>query len=401
MDNIQKEKFTLLVVDDDPINLRIMENLLTKHGYKIEKAANGADMYEKLAECSIDLILLDVVLPDTNGYELCRKLKSDNEYKDIPVLFLTIKDDSRDIVKGFEAGGEDYILKPYNPLEVLARLDNQLKILLSQRIIKQYSLELEDELHKRTEQLILSERRSAIGLMIQGVINNVQIPVDGLKTLIDNFSDSINQIEGVCIGKRDFIFKMIGKQVQDLAETNYDLIKVHEQLNRIVHSLKSKIQLSGKSSGSISELNSIINEEILFMHLHYDFSNKFEKDLKLAAAEIYVSADPHDTAQIFQNLIMSQMVLLSEEDRPMLIIKTGIDNKYGWIKIESHGLLNHEELNSYMSFREMDADSKIVGNTTMLYCCRTIKTYKGKLDIMQENSRKLVTKVFLPLHIVK
>ncbi len=401
MDKFQKENFTLLVVDDDPINLKIMENLLTKHGYKIEKAANGAELYDKLAEKSIDLILLDVVLPDTNGYDICRKLKSDSDYKTIPILFLTIKDDSRDIVRGFEAGGEDYILKPYNPMEVLARLDNQLKILLSQRIIKQYNQVLEEELQKRTEQLILSERRSAIGLMIQGVINNVQIPVDGLKTLIENFSDSIKQIEGVCLNKKDFVFKMINRNMMDLSETNYDLIKVHEQLNRIVHSLKSKMLLSNKPSGSISELNSIINEEILFMHLHYDFSNKFEKDLNLASQEIYVAADPQDTAQIFQNLIMNQMVLLAEEQRPLLSIKSGIDNNYGWIKIESNGSLSPEELNSYLCYREMNSENKLVSDTTMLYCCRTIKTYKGILDIVQESNKKVVTTVKLPLHLVK
>ncbi len=401
MDKFQKDKFTLLVVDDDPINLKIMENLLTKHGYKIEKAASGAELYDKLASENIDLILLDVVLPDTNGYDICRKLKSMEEYKAIPVLFLTIKDDSRDIVKGFEAGGEDYILKPYNPMEVIARLDNQLKILLSQRIIKQYSQELEEELQKRTEQLILSERRSAIGLMIQGVINNVQIPVDGLKTLIDNFSDSIKQIEGICLGKKDIIFKMISRNMMDLSETNYDLIKVHEQLNRIVHSLKSKMVLSNKTSVNISEINSIVNEEILFMHLHYDFSNKFEKDLMLASHEIYVAADPQDTAQIFQNLIMNQMVLLADEDKPLLSIKSGIDNNYGWIKIESIGSMSKDELKSYLCFREMNSDSKMVSDTTMLYCCRTIKTYKGILEIAQENSKKVVTTVKLPLHIVK
>lgn len=122
------EKKTVLVVDDAPANIQIVNSIL-KDTYKIRIATNGPKALELVqASPAPDLILLDVVMPEMNGYEVCTKLKSTPETKDIPVIFLTAQTESADETKGFEVGAVDYIHKPFSPAVVQARVQTHLAL---------------------------------------------------------------------------------------------------------------------------------------------------------------------------------------------------------------------------------------------------------------------------------
>lgn len=121
----------VLVIDDSVENIQILGNFLKKEGYDV-LTANSANSGFSIAEAKLpDLILLDIMMPDMNGYELCEKLKNNNRTIDIPVIFLTALNDHSNIVKGFELGAVDYLNKPYNKHELLARVKNHLHIRLS------------------------------------------------------------------------------------------------------------------------------------------------------------------------------------------------------------------------------------------------------------------------------
>lgn len=119
---------TILIVDDDPLNLTILSNLL-KDKYKI-KVANNGETALRVAEADpdLDLILLDILMPGINGYVVCKRLKAHPQLKDIPVLFTSALSDPRDIIKGFEVGGVDYITKPFRPEEVNARVEVHIEL---------------------------------------------------------------------------------------------------------------------------------------------------------------------------------------------------------------------------------------------------------------------------------
>lgn len=120
-------KSKILIVDDVAENLALLTNLLNRE-YEIFFAKNGLKTIEMATRNKPDLILLDIVMPGMDGYEVCRRIKKDAVTGDIPVIFLSALDDVHDIVKGFRAGGVDYITKPFQPEEVLARVETQLKI---------------------------------------------------------------------------------------------------------------------------------------------------------------------------------------------------------------------------------------------------------------------------------
>ncbi|MEL6902693.1 MAG: response regulator [Cyanobacteria bacterium J06606_4] len=126
----------ILVVDDTPDNLRLLLTVLGERGYRVRPVTQGLLAITAAQLDPPDLVLLDIKMPDMDGYEVCRRLKADPRTQHVPVIFLTVLDDVVDIVKGFELGGIDYITKPVRTDELLVRIENQVKI---QRLQKQLS----------------------------------------------------------------------------------------------------------------------------------------------------------------------------------------------------------------------------------------------------------------------
>ena len=126
----------ILIVDDVSINIQVIANILKKDGYQMSYAQSGKAALVKSNFQDFDLILLDVMMPEMNGFEVCIKLKQEPKTKDIPVIFLTAKSDTESIVRGFEAGGADYVTKPFNGVELLARVKTRLDLKRSQEALK-------------------------------------------------------------------------------------------------------------------------------------------------------------------------------------------------------------------------------------------------------------------------
>ncbi len=139
----------ILIVDDVPNNIKILANILNGDNYKLFFAMNGCDALDKIANTPFDLILLDVMMPEMDGFEVCQQTKNNPETTDIPVIFITALSDTRDKVKGFAAGGVDYITKPFQSQEVLARVDTHLQLRNSQKSLKSNNLYLQNEIEER------------------------------------------------------------------------------------------------------------------------------------------------------------------------------------------------------------------------------------------------------------
>ena len=112
----------ILVIDDMPRNSKLLDDLLTVKGYSVETAASGAEGLEKLQSWEPDLILLDIMMPEMNGYEVCRKIRENPETGILPVVMVTSLDGSEERVKGLEAGADDFLSKPVNQPALLARV---------------------------------------------------------------------------------------------------------------------------------------------------------------------------------------------------------------------------------------------------------------------------------------
>ena len=150
---MNNQQARILIVDDNPRNIQILAKLLTEKGYEPEYALNGEEALEWCSLEVFDLILLDVMMPDMDGFSVCQELRESKNNAETPVIFLTAKTDMESIKKGFQSGGVDYISKPFAFDELLARVETQVELSLSRKKLKQVNHWLEDEVKSRTEEL--------------------------------------------------------------------------------------------------------------------------------------------------------------------------------------------------------------------------------------------------------
>lgn len=128
MDKVHPHAPVILLVDDNPQNLQVLGKLLQEEKYEIEFAVNGEATLEWLKNKQFDLILLDLNMPGMNGFEVCKRIRSDNGMYEVPIIFLSAESERESILKGFEVGAQDYVTKPFDSRELLARVKTQLDL---------------------------------------------------------------------------------------------------------------------------------------------------------------------------------------------------------------------------------------------------------------------------------
>lgn len=131
----EPDSLTILVIDDGPVNVKMLESTLSKEGYSVFSAFNGPDGRKCAEECGPDLIILDVMMPGEDGFEVIKKLQENHNTASIPVIFLTGKDDFESKIRGFNLGAVDYLIKPCHPLEVKARVRLHLKLSMATNML--------------------------------------------------------------------------------------------------------------------------------------------------------------------------------------------------------------------------------------------------------------------------
>jgi signal transduction histidine kinase len=156
---IEAQPISIMVVDDQPANLKLLEDILKVDGYNIRSFPRGRMALAAAAHTPPDLFLLDINMPEMNGYEVCGKLKSDPELSAVPVIFLSALNATEDKVKAFEVGGADYITKPFQIEEVKARVQTHLKMRQLQQALKLHNESLEETVQQRTSELRLAGER--------------------------------------------------------------------------------------------------------------------------------------------------------------------------------------------------------------------------------------------------
>jgi len=146
-------KYHILIVDDVMDNIQIAMNILKEENYEFSFASSGKSAIELLKNSKFDLVLLDVMMPGLDGYEVCMWMKAESSIHDIPVIFLTAKSDVDSVRKGFESGGQDYIIKPFHADELLARVQTHLELYRAKEVLRHNNLSLQTKMIKQSSRL--------------------------------------------------------------------------------------------------------------------------------------------------------------------------------------------------------------------------------------------------------
>lgn len=164
----------ILIVDDTPANLQVLSDLLRQSDYKVRPVPSGKLALKAASASPPDLILLDITMPEMNGYEVCRALKQEPLLKDIPVIFISALNETMDKVKAFQAGGVDYVIKPFQFEEVQARVGTHLKLSRMQKLLETRNQALETSLARQKELEVMRDN------LIHMIVHDLRSPLSGV-----------------------------------------------------------------------------------------------------------------------------------------------------------------------------------------------------------------------------
>jgi CheY-like chemotaxis protein len=194
----------ILLVDDLPENLQLLSDLLLTLGYTVRSVTSGRMALKTARAKRPDLILLDIKMPEMDGYQVCQALKEDEDLRDIPVIFISALDDVFDKVKAFWSGGVDYISKPFQSEEVVVRLENQLTI---QR--QKVALQSEIARHRETEEMLYQSRA-----LVTSVLNSIKDGIAAMQAVRDPNTGDIMDFR--CLVVNPVIARLLDRSREDL-----------------------------------------------------------------------------------------------------------------------------------------------------------------------------------------
>ena len=223
-------KQTVLIVDDNPANLGMLTSSLKEFGYKTPIARNGETAIVRAQLKQPDIILLDVMMPGIDGFETCRRLKMNEATKAIPVIFMTARTGTQDKLKGFEVGGVDYVTKPFQQEEVLARVATHLQLRELEQSLREQSTELEqanDEIRLLNEQLRVENIR---------VSENLKESELKYHTLVEELSDGYFVVEsGAIVFANQAFYRMHGYLQEDVLGKDFLLFVAPESRKEVAN----------------------------------------------------------------------------------------------------------------------------------------------------------------------
>ena len=368
-------KNKILIVDDISDNISVLDNILSVN-YDILVSTNGRRAIELAKTQSPDLILLDIVMPDMDGIEVCKILKNDKDTQNIPIIFLTSKTDDESIVEGFKQGAVDYITKPFKSAELLVRLNTHLSLLNYQRFLEE---KVQDEIALRHEQeqlLVQNSKMAEMGDMINNIAHQWRQPVNRVSLLMSNIKMYVNddQVD------KEYINKKISSALNQL-----DFIsETIDDFSNFFHPSKNKTDFYVLSA---------INKTLKILIGTF----------KSFGIEITVKGDDFSTYGIENELAQVILILLSNAKDAMVLQKIEnpeitiiMDSKQNSIEILDNGGGIDTSIINQIFDHYFTTKLKNEGSGIGLYTAKVIiqKTFNGKIFVNNKAKGASFTLVF-------
>jgi Signal transduction histidine kinase len=350
-----------MVVDDTLADLKLMAGLLFKYGYQVRPVSSGTRALESVAIEKPDLIMLDVMMPGMDGYEVCRRLKLDEHSRDIPVIFISALNEAANKVIGFKAGGVDYITKPFQEEEVLIRMETHLALSRLQQQVLERNVQLEQEIvrRRRAEEELLqeheelecrvAERTKEIeesNRQLRGCEKNAQNLIAQLRQSDQNKNVFLNMLSHELRNPLALIMMSLSLQDQvppggeeDLkarkvmARQTAHLSRLVEDLLDVTRITQNKITLKKERV----ELNELV--KIAVADYRASFTEK-EMELRIESTSdlLYLEADSARLTQIIGNLLHNAFKFTSQGGQVLISVYHDESTLEAIIKIQDNGI---------------------------------------------------------------
>ncbi len=371
-------KKNILVVDDSQDNLDLIDDMLDDEGYEnIICVLSAQEAYDELERNSIDLIILDIMMPDINGIEACKKIKSDDRYKDISIVIATAKADLETLKEGFEAGANDYIRKPIvNDIELLSRVKNALNLKLSIDRYKDLNTTLdhrvkeEIEKNRHKEQLLMQQSKMAsMGEMIGNIAHQWRQPLNALSLTIQKIQ-LLEQHDKLDKEQIDKITKKSSHLVEKMSQTIDDFMGFFRQNKEVL-----EFSVQDTIDETITVLEASLNNNFIKLDIINNENN------------IKINSYKGEFSQVLLNILSNAKDALLEKQisNPHITIDISKVDEYVIIKIQDNGGGIPEDIINRIFEPYFTTKEQGKGTGIGLYMSKIIIEKNMKGDLLVEN----------------
>lgn len=374
-------KGQILIIDDNPKNIQVAASILKQAGYDVEFALDGLSGMAWLESSPFDVILLDVMMPGEDGFEICRKIKSNPRFELIPVIFVTAKTDRASVVQGFESGGEDYITKPYDSKELIVRVQNQIELKTGRELL--------EKLNKNLEVLVLEKTLK---------LSKAYEELEATNTQLNKTNEELKQLEK---SKQHFL-DILGSEVSgslnevtgmlQVIKYKVDSKKVAQLIDRIDHSM-SQIEIFVNAALRITKLQSsgsILKPERIDAGKLIGFA-MFQLDEKIRRKQVNINNQTVNSSvyitgesQLLKAAIIIIINFFLERNLLDATLDIDINSKAGGVSIifrDDGVYVTEEDINSYYNVF-------FPGTMSLSFARMIAEAHLGRLSIANQDNTK-------------
>ncbi len=357
----------ILIVDDEPLNIELIEMIL-EDDYQLETACTGEEAIEKMKEITPAVILLDIMMPGANGYEICEMIKSNEKFSLTKIILVSGKAFLEERIKGYDSGANDYLTKPFAAEELQAKVKVFYDLYMAEKKLIEFNSSLEKEVQVRTDQLFKSEKMALIGMHSAEIVHNLRNPL----CLIQSYAS------------------LIKSDIPEHEKYGKKIMKAGDKLSDIITSILSTTKISFEDEKKDFDLNDLIEASLEQFDVKNGMGSTIEIIKNFNELPLLNGVENH-FYQIIGNLISNAVDAMFESEKKALQINTASIGQKIFIKISDTGMgisKDHykkifEPLFSTKSKDGKNGEPKGTG-LGLASCVRMIESYGGKLTVESE-----------------
>jgi CheY-like chemotaxis protein len=366
----------ILIVDDTQKNIQVLGSILRQEGYVINVATNGRQALESLTRIHPDLILLDVMMPEMDGFETCQRLKEDPSTAPIPVIFLTAKVETADLVRGFELGAVDYVTKPFNATELLRRVETHLTV-------ARLRSELQDQVDSlRTALDEIGRMQREQDAFLRHEVNNAVGPISGYAHLLEEQAGDVLSDK-----QKDWLSR--------IRTGTTSIQSLLEDMRRLQTFERQDVELEQRPVDLGDLLDDVVRD--LVSSRRRSQSRPVDVQVDRPGDAVRIQADPSFLPGVFTNLVKNAMEHVEGEDPARVSVQLTEEDGHAVVRVRNGGApVPPERLSTF--FDKFNSTKTNQGGTGLgtSYAALVTRAHGGQIEVASNATDGTTVTVRLP-----